>query len=267
MADVTWIEDISETYGEVWVGEIRYLPEGKRIKAKKEDFKGVEVMMKSHSVWWPLSPYYLKNERGQILENIWQFRRAYEEIPASTQKYSKYDKTVIWSYPKEKHIIWPPGKERTVENAQLAEGYYRWRERGMNNEYAVRYPVGYKHRHKVLFSIDEEGNRLSYLEAREKIYLKLYLEMVVKEPKFWELLGMVKKGKNVLITEVDGPRSESAEYYQEKYGIDVRDGALKVTEENVKIFMKDPKHSFGHSFCLGLALIRELKKQSTNYEK
>ena len=62
--------------GKIFVGKINYenrkmiipKPSTKTIPGKYET---IVVMMKSHSKWWPLSPYCLKDNNGYILENIY----------------------------------------------------------------------------------------------------------------------------------------------------------------------------------------------------
>lgn len=42
----------------------------KRHDPEYPGFTPILVMMKSHSQWYPLSPYELKDENGRIMENI-----------------------------------------------------------------------------------------------------------------------------------------------------------------------------------------------------
>jgi len=72
------------------------------------------------------------------MENIWQFSKVYQEVPAITQRYSRYNDLVIWQHQKEKHLS---------ENGILLSAYWKWRSKGMNN----RYPVGFHHRKKNVY--------------------------------------------------------------------------------------------------------------------
>lgn len=92
-----------------------------------DGFEPIVVMMKSHSKWHSLSPYELKNSKGQIMENIWQFSKVYEVVPKSTQYKSRYDKTVIWQHPEERHL----------DNQELTEAYYEWRRKGVDCQWPV----------------------------------------------------------------------------------------------------------------------------------
>lgn len=57
------------------LGQVRV---GRIVNQKNPSYKGFEnivVMLKSHSVWYPLSPYFLKDDDGCIMENCWQFSK------------------------------------------------------------------------------------------------------------------------------------------------------------------------------------------------
>ena len=86
------------------VGTIRY-NRGKKIRPLVPDgYEVVEVMTRSCKKWYELSPYYLSDEKGHIMENIWQFSKVYPKVPRSRQTYSRYNPQVIWDHPAEVHI-------------------------------------------------------------------------------------------------------------------------------------------------------------------
>jgi hypothetical protein len=70
-------------------------------------------------------------------------------------------------------------------NGEPTKEYWKWREAGFNNKKAVRYPNGFKGRTECKFSLwkNEKGEweRLGYVEARAKIYAKVYEDLVKKE--------------------------------------------------------------------------------------
>lgn len=75
----------------------------------------------------------------------------------------------------------------------------------------------------------------------------------------------LENGENLLICEVDGPHQESLEYYREKYKVQesfIENNSIEVTFENMKIMLEHTKHSFGHGYCLALALL-EMDKEFT----
>ena len=186
------------------------------------------------------------------MENIYQFSKVYKNVPKSKQYYSRYDRRVIWDWPAQTHL----------EGDQLTHDYIKWRTCGMNASEPIRYPVGFKNRHKCLFSLkgDEipEVKSLDYIESRKEIYLPLYTELVQKEKQFLELVERLKNGENLLIIEVDGPHEESLEYYRDKYDVPkdfIQNFTMLATRENIDIMLNDPKHPFGHGYCLALALL------------
>jgi len=218
-----------------------------------EEFIPIIVMMKS-SKYYSLSPYSLKLN-NKILENIWQFSKVYTTIPYSKQTYSQYDKTVIWEHPKETHVICDKDN-----NLNLTNEYYSWRKKGMFNPYAVRYPVGFDHRTQCIGSLKNKNDDqlLDYIQARKEIYLPNYLEAIKDEPQFLQLTKLLQKGKNLLITEVDGPHQESLDYYIKKYNVGynfIENSTILATDDNLNIMLNDTQHAFGHGYCLAKALL------------
>ena len=233
------------------VGRCLYDKKGKRTDPSFDGFTPIIVLMKSHSQWANLGPYDLTDDNGRIFESIYQFAKCYKEVPAITLHYSRYDPTIIWSHPKEKHID---------DNGNLTQEYWNWREKGTNSKYAIRYPVGFKNRHKCLYAIKDKNDltKLDYIESRKQIYVKLYCELVRKQPKFVELKNRLEAGENLLIIEVDAPHSESLNYYKEEYGVEddfIENDTMIATDENLMIMLNDPKHPFGHGYCLAMALL------------
>ena len=134
----------------------------------------------------------------------------------------------------------------------------------MSAKDAVRYPVGFSKeaRASCLYALwkNDEGKyeKLDYVEARKKIYKKVYTDLVKKTEKFKKLKQMLAKGVNLLILEVDGPQQESLEYYKEKYNVSddfIVNNTILVTPDNMNIMLNDTKHAFGHGYCLAMALL------------
>lgn len=212
-----------------------------------------------------LGPYQLKNEKGQIMENCFQFKKCYEQVPATKTYYSRYNKTVTWDRPAEVHFI----------DGKPTDAYWKWREDGMNNKYYIRYPVGMEHRHKCMFALietDEETDikhngtfykKLGYIDSRKQIYVPVYCELAKQRPKFKELQERLKKGENLLIIEVDACHGEALDYYKDKYHVGddfIVGNTMLVTEQNIKIMLNDEKYAFGHGYCLGILLLEKDKE-------
>ena len=204
-------ENSSKEIGKVRVGRIV-----DRVNPSFEGFTSIIVMMKSHSKWFPLSPYYLKNEEGHIHENIWQFSKVYPTVPESKQRYSRYDPTVIWEWPAEDHL-----KEDKVLPA-----YFKWKQARLENKYAVRYPVGFKNRHTVKFALHYD-KQLTYIEARKAIYLPEYVRLAKQEKQFKELRKQLKVGENLLIIEVDGPHHARQAGYDKRRDLVMKERGIE----------------------------------------
>lgn len=231
------------------VGVIRYDKNYKKIYPSYEGYTLVEVMTKS-TQFGDLGPYVLKNEEGQIMENIWQFTKVYPSVPATIQKYSRFDNTVVWNHPAEKHVD---------GDGTILPAYWDWRDKGINNPYHVRYPVGYskKARGSCLYHLWND-EKLDYVQARTKIYYPIYTDLVKRQPKFHLLKKMLNDGKKLLIAEVDGPQEHSMSYYKDKYNVPdnwIENYTIEITPENMEIMLSDTRHPFGHGYCLAMALL------------
>ena len=237
-----------KTQGKVRVGRIRYENGKPNYPSSVDNYTNIVVMLKSTSKWWPLSPYYVSDDEGRIHENLWQASKVYEKVPKSVQKYSRYDNRIIWEHPAETH----------VESGQLTEKYWAWREKLMRAKDAIRYPVGFHHRHKCLYALAERGGEpLDYVQGRKQIYFQKYWDLVQKYAEFEELRQRLQRGENLMIIEVDGPHQESLEYYKEKYQVTddfIENDSILANKENLNIMMNDTLHPFGHGYCLAMVL-------------
>lgn len=224
------------------------------VDPKYDGFTPIVSLTKS-TAYGDLGPYVLKNDKGQIMENLYQFSRLREFVPYSKQFYSRFDKTVIWSHPHEIHY----------HNGEPTAEYWNWREKGFNNPYPVRYPVGYSaHKSNCIGALHQESEYvyrlLNYIDARKKIYAPTYCSLVHTQPNFLKLKDRLRQGENLLIIEVDGPHQESLPYYKEKYGVNdnfIEDNTTLIDRQAVNIFLNDEKHSFGHGYCLASALLEK----------
>lgn len=243
---------------------------GKRVDPSFPGFTSVLVLSKSASEWGVLGPYELRDEYGRIHENIWQFSKAYIKTRAVSEKYplGRYGK-VVWEWPAEEHIT-----KTTDGRFILGEKYGIWRQRGLYTNAPVRYPNSKEGAKDCVFAFKEQnpilptdspsvvlsklGTPLDYIQSRKQIYLSEYLRLVRAQSKYSELKERFAKGENLLIIEVDGPHQESLDYYQENHKVEksfIQDSTMLATKESLKIMLNDPKHPFGHGYCLALSLL------------
>jgi len=234
------------------VGRAKYGRNGQISYPSYEGFEPFRVMMGGHSEHWPVSPYYLKDDDERIMENIWQFSKIYEKVPKITVPYSRWDNKTIWQYESETHVN---------SKGKVLPAYWDWREKGMHNEYAVRYPVGRANTRKCLYAIpDNDHNRkLDYLESRMEIYIPIYCALAKKEGDVFPMLQeKLENGHNILLIEPDGPHQEALQSYiqEQKVSEDfIENGTMLVTDESLSIMAFDTRFPFGHGYCLAMALL------------
>ena len=193
------------------------------------------------------------------MENLWQFSKVYEEVPKSKQYENHYSKKVIWDWPKEIHVL----------DGVLTKKYHNWRYEGMKAQSPIRYPVGRSNVKYCKYSlkgdsetkVDSTDIHLNYIDARKQIYIPLYHEMIRKTSLYQDLLDLVRNGQKILIIEIDGPRSESLDYYKNTYNVSddfIIQSSMIPTYENLDIMLNDTKHPFGHGYCLAMAVLEDL---------
>ena len=60
--------------------------------------------------------------------------------------------------------------------------------------------------------------------------------------------------------EVDGPHQESLSYYKTMYGVPddfIIGNTMLCTQSNLDLMLNDPKHNFGHGYCLAWSLLED----------
>jgi len=210
-----------------------------------------------------LSPYKLADLKGRLMENLWQFAKIYPKVYKQTQK--------DWSWEEEEHFV----------DDQPTPAYWEWRQAGMEHDKPIRYPNGFAHKHECITVLwpksgklsdicnpEAPMDRLSYIDARKRVYCKLYSMMAKKNPEFEKLQNMLKKGTKLQILDVDGPDVTKAtnrkthtvkEPYDKiptgAYGTTSGVGSIEITEENVKLLMADTEQPFGHGYVLACLLL------------
>lgn len=137
---------------------------------------------------------------SENVENAWQFSKVYEQF--------------------------------TNKAGQPTRQYFDWAVKGWRDSYAHRYPMGKGA--KPLYSLwDDE--RLTYIEARWKIYIPLYAQAVVGTPAFKNLRKLYTSRGEIVLWDFDG-------YDHRKSGMDYDD---VINCETLKM---------GHTFVLGMLL-------------
>jgi hypothetical protein len=115
--------------------------------------------------------------------------------------------------------------------------YFEWADKIWKSTYAFRYPMG-KGR-KPLYSY-WDGAKLSYIEARKRIYIPIYSRAVIVTEAFQILKNMFEKEvRDIYLIDFDGYNH-------------IR---MKRTMEQV---INDPYKKMGHAFVLYSLLIKEV---------
>ena len=251
----------STAHGKIAVG--KYFPPnrsnvGNIEQVCRDGFEPVVIHVSNDGIGGPLSPFNLKNEFGQCLENVWQFSKIYRLVTAQDTNY--------WHHGSEFHSDWSPVGHIIEPN----DAYWNWRAKGMHAHFAVRYPNGFDGKAKCVCSIvtkewlanpattdpskKNEYTCLSYIEARKQIYCAEYARLAPSTVSFKKLKYAVDNGKNLLLLEVDGPPPWMGLTYPYNQ-IDPENPALILNERVIKALLSDPSRPFGHGYTLGALLL------------
>lgn len=259
--------------GLVRVGRRQYGAGGKFLDPSVKGFTTI-LCLTPPSPYGAIGPYCLKNRAGHLMENIYQFNKQYASVPKTKQMYSRYSKRVIWEHPAEKH--WDP-----VTKTPTAK-YREWQMKGLRCKDAVRYPVGFHHRHECMgiWVPDWESMNVTdtemylqkmvgYVEGRKLLYIPVYADLVRAHPMFLDLKKRLEDGENLLIVEVDGPHWESMDYYKTKYGVADdfidSDHTIPISRDRIDILLEDEKHPFGHGYVLAMTLLGVDREWNPDY--
>jgi hypothetical protein len=182
--------------------------------------KGSMVITVSKANNWMkgLSPFILGpcplygNYISKNMENAWQFSKVYPEFLSGTE---------------------------------IKPEYFEWAEKGWSDPKAYRYPMGKGRIPKFSYW---DGEHLSYVEARKRIYIPVYYR-AVKDTEAFEYLQALyndhrEKDKNLYLIDFDAYRHKE----------------LGWTYEEV---INCPTKKMGHAFILAMAL--EDKKELAKY--
>lgn len=228
--------------GRVYVA--KYYP-GKPQPKAPPGVRNVLIHTSANGLGGPLSPYVLKDEQGHLLENVWQFSKVYRSVEAQRASLSRYHpQVIVWEHPAEKHF--------DAATDKPTHEYWEWRNKGLCNPFAVRYPNGFHGRKKCLFSI-WEGERLDYIAARKRIYCGEYARLAPATEAFQTLHDMVQRGQSLQIVEVDGP--DPSLKYPPYDQISRENPSMLMTEETCRLLINDERKPFGHGFVIAALLL------------
>ena len=156
-----------------------------------------------------LSPFFLgpveipiTGEIARNVENGWQFTKLYEE--------------------------------HTDNEGNPTDEYWQWREDGLTETWAQRYPMGKGK--KPLCSL-LENRRLDYVEARREIYVEIYKQGLLNSDCWKSFVDYVATRDKVALWDFDG----------------------YLTEDDFETVLSNPNKKMGHAFVVKALLEEELK--------
>lgn len=179
----------------------------KILSLKSENVPIINTTSSSTDHWSKqLSPFFLgpislyKQYSSRNVENAWQFSKVYKRFVG--------------------------------EDGYPIKEYFVWAQRGWNDTYARRYPMGKGTAPEYSYW---NGEKLDYVSARLKIYIPLYSSTVTKTEAFKKLKGIYNETKNICLWDYD-----AYDHY-----------SLNMTLKDVAM---DPKRKMGHAFVLAMLL-------------
>jgi len=150
--------------------------------------------------------------KSMTFENAWQFSKVYSD-----------------------HVDqegWPTDEWR------------EWARKGFANKRAFRYPKGKGAKPEYSYWA---GERLGYIEARKRIYIPLYKELIRPKDAFKELCAMYEKHRKLVLWDYDG-------YDRKKIGLSPED------------VVNYPDRSMGHSFVIEQLLLEHFGGELSSEE-
>lgn len=139
-----------------------------------KDFIEINCTSRGTDEWKLLSPF-IKRPISTIdgltamnLENLWQFSKVYPS-----------------------HVD---------NNGNILDSFYLWREKGFNDSFAHRYPMG---KGAIPLFTLWGTERLGYIEARKKVYFQKYAEYIKNTSVYKKLNDLYLSGANIAIRDFD----------------------------------------------------------------
>lgn len=122
--------------------------------------------------------------------------------------------------------------DRHIENGEPHQAYFEWASRGWLSEEAHRYPMGKGAKPEYSYW---DGQKLTYVEARKKIYAPLYAGAVEHTDAFKKLKEIYEQEKEIWLWDFDA-------YDHHKLGMSYQD------------VINCDTRKMGHCFVLGMLL-------------
>ncbi len=249
--------------------QTQYLSSLKMTPVDLPGYITINLLRWRDSKWRTLFPSVLKtdgneeveNEGGVIFGNFFEGCKLHPKVFENKVYASKFQRG------KENHLFWEfapvnDGGDFLIERGNVNyDLYYRWRNSLWGCSKCVKYPNGVlRDKHERFFFFKRKGvekeERMTSYEARKFIYIKEYIRLVRKEPKYQLLLQWLKEGKNLLFCEVNVPKRDK----RNEFGRDCdRNNNCLMTLTKVRALIDTMTEDFSHGLCLVYALLSDLE--------
>lgn len=172
--------------------------------------KVINVTSRSHDFGKAFSPFFLGpvdlygSRTARRFENAWQYAKVY--------------------------------KEHLAENGEPGPAYWAWAEDGWGKDRAERYPMG---KGAVPEYSWWDGKKLTYVEARKRIYIPLYARLVMAQPEM-----------DMLVAARDESKASNTHLWLWDFDGYDHIGASMTLQE----VANNPRRKMGHAFVLAMLL-------------
>lgn len=193
----------------------------------------------------PYSSFKIKNQNGEILENIWTFSAVYNKIPEVKLLYSAQNKREIWNHRGETHY--------NPKTNYIDEKYWDWRISGFSSAFPITYH-DLDHRDSF-FHLKQMGFssylELDYIQAKKEIFLDGYFNHFDKT-----FLNNLPKG-NLLLVDRYCVNDDWLPYFTKKYNVKsdfIFKDTIQVNKETMNILINDNEVPICSGYALGILL-------------
>ncbi len=247
--------------GNLRVGGVNLRP---RKYASKAGFEQVAVVSLGPEPYKKLSPFFLgpvtytedgKQKVSSNVENQFQFHKLYKEVARKRLTSGVKDKIVTWAWPASQHAVkvapHTPGsyKHPVLDEWWLpTDNFWKWRETGLHHNFGIRRPNGKEIPIGSLYN----GRLIGLVESRVTLYEPAYRQSAYREKTFYLLLKKLRRGDNILILDLDGPKLD---VYPS--GVECSLGYLEPLESKT-VDNLDRYFPYGHGYVLCRMLLELL---------
>ena len=207
-----------------------------------------------------------------IFSNIWNFSKIYEKLPAQNRRSVtgkngwKYNAQIFTQHNLDKLYLKTLNENMDINDFILKE-YWCWREKGINFSESVYNPDTKYHlwpiqsetnsnetNLEIIKNMDNEhypAKLLTELDARKRIYQKIYTALIQNNDEFITLKKMINDGYNIQLL-----ANDITDIYTEKgvYGEDGV-GSFEVNMNMLSQLILDPDITISHVYILSMALL------------